>query len=250
MRWEPSRTVRRNLQSKGQLKRRTRSVFLVVALPAWLGPGLLDWYCHKRTRIEQPENGGVRESLIHSLMFAEGGVPLVLSATFEMNPLIMSLMTGAAVLHEVTAMADVRMAAKSERHLSQWEQHVHSFLEVMPFSVIPLMVLLHEPTTRGWTFVRRSSALGKRDLLVVAAAITAFGVLPYAEEMFRCIRHHRSLDSASPRSAERMPSLGRRAPQQSEAREPAGVQQNSDGLATISSDESEVTNSNNQSAKT
>ncbi len=188
MRWEPGRTLRRHLQSQSLLKRRTRSFFLFVVLPAWLGPGFLDWIFHKRTRIEDPENGGLPESLIHTVMFAEGGIPLVLSAAFEMNPLIISMMTGSAILHEVTAMADVRVAARSQRHLSQWEQHVHSFLEVMPFCVVPLMVLLHEPTTTSGSFVRRSSALTKRDLLVTAAAITAFGLIPYAEEMLRCAR--------------------------------------------------------------
>jgi hypothetical protein len=235
VRWEPWRTLRRNLQSQGQLKRRTRSFFLFVVLPAWLGPGLLDWYCHKRTHIEKPGNGGFPESLIHSMMFAEGGVPLVLSASFEMNPLIMSLMTGAAVVHEVTAMVDVRVAAKSRRHLSQWEQHIHSFLEVMPFWVVPLMVLLHEPTTQDWTFVRRSSALSKRDLLVVGAAVTAAGVLPYAEEMLRCVRHSRNLNSTSPRRAERVLSVLRGAPPQAEAQEPgatpSGRKQASGGVA-------------------
>ena len=211
MRWQPQRAVRRNLQSQGQFKRRTRSFFLFVVLPAWLGPGLLDWYCHRRTHIEQPENGGVPESLVHWVMFAEGGVPLLLSASFEMNPLIMSLMTGAAILHEVTAMGDVRLAGNSRRHLSQWEQHIHSFLEVMPFWVVPLMVLLHEPTTQGWSFVRRSSALAKRDLVMTGAAITAAGVLPYAEELLRCARHH--LD---PTSSPQPKDLGRTVPSRNE----------------------------------
>lgn len=207
MRWQLRRAVRRNLQSQGQFKRRTRSFFLFVVLPAWLGPGLLDWYCHRRTHIEDPENGGFPESLVHSAMFTEAGMPLILSASFEMNPLIISLMTGAAVLHEVTAMADVRLAMKSRRYLSQWEQHIHSFLEVMPFWVVPLMVLLHEPTTQGWSFVRRSSALAKRDLVIVGAAVAAAGVLPYAEEMLRCARHQRSVTGPSASPAERLLSL-------------------------------------------
>ena len=203
MRWVPGRRVRRNLQGKAHLKRRTRSFFLYVVLPAWLGPGLLDWYCHRRTHIEEPENGGVPESLIHSVMFAEAGLPLLLSASFEMNPLIITLMSGAAVLHELTAMADVRTALKSKRRVSQWEQHVHSFLEIMPFWVVPLMVLLHEPTTKSWRFARRPSALAKRELFIVAVAVTAAGVLPYTEELFRCTRRRRSLGEPSQGVAKR-----------------------------------------------
>ena len=66
-------------------------------------------------------------------MFAEAGLPLVLSALFEMNPLLVTLMTDAAVAHEMTAVDDVRLALDSQREVTQTEQHVHSFLEVMPF---------------------------------------------------------------------------------------------------------------------
>jgi hypothetical protein len=151
----------------------------------------LDWYCHRRTHIEEPENGSATESLVHSAMFAEAGLPLLLAVAFEMNPLVVSLMTGSALAHEATAMADVRVALNSKRHVSQWEQHIHSFLEVMPFCVVPLMILLHEPTTSEWRLSRRSSALSKRDLTLAAGCITFAGILPYAEELQRCVKHTR-----------------------------------------------------------
>ena len=184
--------VRRSLQSQSGIKSRTRAFFVFGVLPAWLGPGLLDWYCHRRTHIEEPGHGGAAESLIHSTMFAEAGVPLVLATAFEMNPLVISLMAASAVAHEATAMLDVRMALKSERHVSQWEQHIHSFLELMPFWVVPLMVLLHEPTTSGWSLTRRSSAFSKRDLAIVGGAVAVAGVLPYAEELLRCLKQSRN----------------------------------------------------------
>jgi hypothetical protein len=185
---ERGNAIRRSLQSEARLKARTRSFFLFVVLPSWLGPGLLDWRCHRRTHIEEPENGGVLESLIHSAMFAEAGIPLLLAAFFEMNPLLMSLMSGAAVMHEATAMVDVRVALQSKRHVSQWEQHIHSFLEVMPFWAVPLMALLHEPTIHEWSLTRRSSVLSKRDLAAVAVAVALAGVLPYSEELLRCVK--------------------------------------------------------------
>ncbi len=184
--------VRRQLQSKSPPKRRARSFFLLIALPAWLGPGLLDWWCHRRTHIEEPGNGGVKESFIHSVMFGEAGVPILLAATFEMNPLLITLMTGGAAVHEATAMLDVRVALESDRRLSQWEQHVHSFLEVMPFWIVPLMALLHEPMTARWSLTRRPSVLSKRDLAVVASGVTVLGALPYVEEFLRCLRRERA----------------------------------------------------------
>jgi hypothetical protein len=121
-------------------------------------------------------------------MFAEAGLPLLLAAAFEMNPLLITLMTGAAVLHEGTAALDVRVALESDRDVNQFEQHVHSFLEVMPFWIVPLMVLLHEPATKRWSLTRRSSALSRGDIALVASAVTVLGVLPYGEELVRCLR--------------------------------------------------------------
>lgn len=165
-----------------------RAFMLYVALPAWIGPGLLDWWCHRRTHIEEPGHGGPAESAVHSLMLAEGGAPVVLGMFFETNPLLVGLMAGVAVVHEATAAADVRLALSSDRHVSQFEQHVHSFLEVMPFWMIPLTVLLHWPMGRGWRLRRRSPNLSGRDLAVVGAVVAVAGALPYAEEMIRCIR--------------------------------------------------------------
>jgi hypothetical protein len=189
--------MRGRLQSQSALKPRARSFFLFVVLPAWLGPGLLDWWCHRRTHIEEPGNGGTTESLVHSAMFAEAGLPLLLAAAFEVKPFLIMLMTGAAASHEVTAMLDVRLALKSRRHVSQWEQHIHSFLEVMPFWIVPLMVLLNEPVTNQWSLTPRRSVLSKRDLAVVAGGVTIAGVLPYVEELVRCLRRARRAHASS-----------------------------------------------------
>ena len=193
--------IRRQLQSQRSLKPRTRSFFLFVVLPAWLAPGLLDWWCHRRTHVEEPANGGTTESLIHSAMFAEAGVPLLLASAFEMNPLLVTLMAGAAIGHEATAMLDVRVALSSDRHVSQGEQHIHSFLEVMPFWIVPLMMLLNGPMTNRWSLSPRASVLSKRDLAIVAGGVAVAGVLPYAEELLRCLRQARQLRN-SPEDAE------------------------------------------------
>jgi hypothetical protein len=183
--------VKRKLQSVSTSKNRVSTFFLFLALPAWLGPGVLDWWFHRRTKIEEPDNGGVAESIIHSVLFAEGGVSLIVSAFFEMNPLAVTIMTLAAIAHEATAVADVKLAMSSSREVSQGEQHVHSFLEVMPFAVIPLLVLLHEPMSSDWALRRREPLLSKRDLGVVTALIGIFGVMPFGEELVRCVRTRR-----------------------------------------------------------
>jgi hypothetical protein len=62
--------------------------------------------------------------------------------------------------------------------LTQSEQHVRSFLEVMPFGMIPLMVLLHRPIGKDLRLVRRSPFLS-RDFAYLGVLIVAGGILPY-----------------------------------------------------------------------
>jgi hypothetical protein len=160
---------------------------LVVGLCAWLGPGLLDWWCHRKTAIEHPRNGAVTESLLHAAMLAEGGIPLVLGTFFEVNPPVAILMAGSALVHEATAVADVRVAKNSQRELTQTEQHIHSFLEVMPFGMSALL-LLRQPRSSGWALHKREPVCSKRALVIAAAAIAVMGVVPYGEEFARCVR--------------------------------------------------------------
>jgi hypothetical protein len=70
-------------------------------------------------------------------------------------------------------------------HQAEW---VTLFLEVMPFWIVPLMVLLHEPATRRWSLTRRSSALSKRDMALIAGGVALLGAVPYSEELVRCLR--------------------------------------------------------------
>ena len=55
-------------------------------IPAWGVPGLVDWWFHRRSGIERPDHGGTEESLIHSLMLAESGLPVLLALLGEVNP--------------------------------------------------------------------------------------------------------------------------------------------------------------------
>jgi len=51
-------------------------MLLPVILPLWSAAGLADWWMRRRSDIEH--TAGARESAIHTLMMAEGGIPLLL----------------------------------------------------------------------------------------------------------------------------------------------------------------------------
>jgi hypothetical protein len=176
----------------------TLRYLLFGLLPAWFLPGVLDWLQHRRTHIEH--TSGIRESLIHCLMMVEVGGPLALALLCEINPLVLVIIAAAVAAHEATAaLWDVRTAEDSDRPVTPWEQHLHSFLESLPFMATAALACLHWEQLRtltGGAWQRDAWRLGlKRNRLPagylgsVAAAIVA---LPYGEELYRCIRAART----------------------------------------------------------
>ena len=167
-------------------------------IPAWGVPGLVDWWYHRRAGIERPDHGGAKESLIHSLMLAESGIPVLLALLGEVNPAALAVMTAAALAHEATAHRDVALASGSAREVSAGEQQIHSVLETLPFVLVGLLAACNWPRLRSswrqpssWHLRRRDIPVSARYLLGMAAIITATGAVPYAEELARCVRHCR-----------------------------------------------------------
>lgn len=165
-------------------------------IPAWGVPGLVDWWYHRRSGIEQPDRGGTKESLIHWLMLAESGIPVMLAVLGEVNPAALALMTAATLAHEATAHRDVALASGSAREVTAGEQQTHSFLEALPFVLVGLLAASNWPQLRSiwrqpsaWRPRRRDASLPARYLLGVFVALTATGAIPYAEELARCVRH-------------------------------------------------------------
>ncbi|MBT2387765.1 diguanylate cyclase [Streptomyces sp. ISL-11] len=169
-------------------------------LPSWFVPGVADWAMHRRTRIE--ETSGTKESLIHSLMMAEVGLPIALTLVCEVNPLLLTVQLGAAGAHEATALWDVRTAVHSDREVKPIEQHIHSFLESLPFAGLASLMCLHHEQVRSllrggrgdpdaWRLVLRRDPLPRAYLAGIALAVGGCVALPYAEELLRCLRGRR-----------------------------------------------------------
>src|SRR3954452_19373864 len=93
--------------------------------------------------------GVTKESLIHALMMTEVGIPIALTLRYEINPLLLSVQLGGAAVHEATALWDVRTAVRSEREVKPVEQHIHSFLESLPFAALAALMCLHADQVRA-----------------------------------------------------------------------------------------------------
>ncbi|WP_374212094.1 hypothetical protein [Streptomyces sp. PSAA01] len=82
------------------------------------------------------------------------------------------------------------------------EQHIHSFLEVLPLSAMAFTSCLHWDQVRAalrggdrpedWKLLPKDNPLPARYLAAIGLGIGAFVALPYAEEMTRCLRAARA----------------------------------------------------------
>ncbi|WP_448681127.1 diguanylate cyclase [Pseudomonas nicosulfuronedens] len=176
---------------------------LYVLLPLWLVAGFADWLCHRRTDIAH--TSGTRESALHLLMLLEVGVPLQAALFLQINAGLILLMLVCFIAHELTALWDVGMAVQ-QRRVSPIEQHVHSFLELIPFMAISVVCLLHWDQASAllpgnWERAQfglraKEPALPDAYVATILIATLLFSVLPYLEELLRCHRAARRRQSS------------------------------------------------------
>jgi hypothetical protein len=175
------------------------AALLYFVLPLWLVAGVADYLCHRATHIER--TSGYRESLLHLLMFAEVAVPLLAALFLEINAAIILLMIAGFVLHQATALWDVSFAI-DKRYVSPVEQHVHSFLEMLPLMGIVIVVILHwpqflalfgaGPEDARFTLSLKHQPLPWSYVATFLIAVMLLEVMPYAEELVRGLRKARS----------------------------------------------------------
>lgn len=183
-------------------------VLICFVLPLWLIAGFADWFCHRAADIES--TAGAKESVLHLVQFTEMGLPLLAGVFLEINAAVIALMICSFMLHEATALWDVHYAI-SNRHVGAFEQHVHSFLEMLPLLAIVCVISLYWGQFLAlWGLGRESADFGlrfKSDPLPVQfvvgllSAVVLLEVVPYFEELIRCLHSNRPIRAASPEHA-------------------------------------------------
>jgi len=171
------------------------NLILYGMLPLWGIAGLVDWYCHRSTNIET--TSGWRESLIHSAMGLQVGIPILLGLVFKINVMILLICLFAWALHEIVAHWDVHYSAP-KRHISIWETHAHNYLATLPLYLIMLIGVINwdvviKLVTFDWAgefgFEPIQNPHGGSNYLRGYLSFMAFVcVFPYLEENIRCIR--------------------------------------------------------------
>ncbi|WP_144185446.1 diguanylate cyclase [Elioraea rosea] len=173
-------------------------LLLYVVLPLWLAAGFADWLCHRATSIAT--TAGPKESLIHLLMLAQVGVPVLAALFLEINAGIIAFMLVMFIAHEATSWWDVSYAS-AHREIKPVEQHVHSFLEVLPLMALLVVVSRHWDQalalfgagSEAAEFALRwkEEPLPVLYVIFLMSAIVIFELLPYLEELLRGLRARR-----------------------------------------------------------
>jgi hypothetical protein len=173
------------------------AILMFVVLPLWLAAGFADYLCHRASHIEK--TSGWKESVLHLVQFGEMAVPVLAALFLDINSGVILIMMVFLILHQATAIWDVRYASAT-REVSPTEQHVHSVLEMLPFTGLLIVIALH------WSAFTALAGYGRPDFSVALKqqpisiayvgtmlALTALlEVLPYLEELGRGLRYRRS----------------------------------------------------------
>jgi len=173
----------------------TLLVLMYFVVPVWLMAGFADWLCHRATNIAT--TSGAKESVLHLLLFAEVAGPFLAALLLDINALVLAFMIVMFFVHEATTLWDLSYAVNL-REITPIEQHVHSYLEMMPLMGVLLVAARHWPQFLalfgfGDEAPRFDIALKAPPLplaYIVSALVAAllFAVLPYTEELWRGLR--------------------------------------------------------------
>jgi len=175
--------------------RAAHRLMTAVIVPVWITAGLFDYFMHRRTHIER--TSGARESILHLMMLAEGGPVVLAPLLLEVNAGVLAVIYTFFFAHQATAMWDVDTTT-SERVIPSDEQHVHAFLEGVPFGVAMLYTVLHwsqflallglNEERPQFNVHLKEPRMTVRDAALITGAVLSLDILPHVEEYVRCLR--------------------------------------------------------------
>jgi hypothetical protein len=172
----------------------TRNFLMGFVLPLWLAAGVADWVCHRAADIETTT--GTKESLLHLVMLTEAAIPVLAAMFLEITSPVLALMIASFLLHDMTALWDVSYAVKL-REVTPIEQHVHSYLEMVPLMAVAFVSVLHWPQVLDlfgiagrkpdWSVRLKARPLPWRYVTIMLGLMVTLEWGPYLEELFRTL---------------------------------------------------------------
>jgi hypothetical protein len=181
------------------------TIFLLmyVVFPLWVAAGFADWTCHLRTGIAV--TSGLKENLLHWLMYAEIGVGMLAVAFFEIDAAVLAIVLAVFVLHEATVYWDLDYST-IRRDVGPFEQMVHSFLELLPLASLALLAVIAWPQALAlvqvgdvapdWSLRIKDEPWPVPYVMGALAASVLFNALPLAQETLSCLRGRKGATGA------------------------------------------------------
>jgi hypothetical protein len=161
-------------------------VLVGVLYPLWLLAGLFDYWCHRQTDIGR--TSGTTESWLHIAQFASLALFLSFACFLAITLPVAVAMAVAVFAHSALSYIDVSYT-QGRRHISPFEQHVHGFLDVLPFVALCLIVVLNWEEVRSaeWSIRLKDQRLPTEQLGWLLGSFALAGV-PIIEELSRTWR--------------------------------------------------------------
>jgi hypothetical protein len=176
-----------------------RLLLMYAVLPLWVAAGLADWLCHRATDI--PHTSGLKENLLHLVMFAEIGVGMFAVAFLEIDAAVLLIVLVVFIVHELTVYWDLHYSTPLRR-VGPFEQMVHSVLEILPLLSLALLVVIAWPQLDDWSLRLKAQPLPASYLAGAAALVFLFNGLPLLQESWSCWKARakaRTLPNPGPR---------------------------------------------------
>jgi hypothetical protein len=158
-------------------------MLMYIVYPLWVAAGFADWACHRRTGIAA--TSGLKENLLHWLMYFEIGAGMLAVAFLEIDAAVLAIVFAVFIVHEATVYWDLDYSTL-KRDVGPFEQMVHSFLELLPLLSLALLV---EIADRGdWSIRLKDAPWPLTYMAFAAIASLLFNAAPLLQETASCLR--------------------------------------------------------------
>jgi hypothetical protein len=144
----------------------------------WLGVGLGDFICHRRTDL--PYTSGVAESATHLIQLALLAMAVVIALAYQLGRTSALLLSALVLAHAAVGYIDTRIAFARHRVLLPAEQHIHSVLDMAPVIGLAWIVISTWPAAidAGWQLDARRPALPRAAWVAALIPPVLLCVLP------------------------------------------------------------------------
>lgn len=170
-----------------------RFMLMFAVFPLWVAAGFADWVFHRRTGLAH--TSGLKENLLHLLMFTEIGLAAAAVALLEINAAVLLIVFLMFLAHQLTVYWDLNYSTLL-RDVGPGEQMVHSFLEILPLLALVLLSQIAWPQTLAllglgnepaqWALRPKADPLPAEYLLGAGALALVFNILPLLQETWSC----------------------------------------------------------------